>query len=118
MPDALFKNSMQSEKPRAIPLEIYDEKFFAKKDTKTKRGVFYYASSVLVKTHCNMKFGDFPFDTQSCPVLLTSLRNQEDILWEIDQFDKGEENFHDAEFQCSIDNVTAGAKHAVGKLYL
>ena len=109
---------MQSEKPRAIPLEIYDEKFFAKKDTKTKRGVFYYASSVLVKTHCNMKFGDFPFDTQSCPVLLTSLRNQEDILWEIDQFDKGEENFHDAEFQCSIDNVTVGAKHAVGKLYL
>ena len=92
--------------------------FLLKKIQRPKEVFFYYASSVLVKTHCNMKFGDFPFDTQSCPVLLTSLRNQEDILWEIGQFDKGEENFHDAEFQCSIDNVTVGAKHAVGKLYL
>lgn len=116
VPDAKFQKSTHSEKPKAIPLDIYDERFFAKRNGKSM--VFYYASSVLVRTRCNMKFDDFPFDTQSCKVFLRSLRNPEDILWQVDEFSWMEDNFQDAEFDCSVDNVSMGAKPAVGKLSL
>ena len=117
VPDAFFKKSLHSEKPKAILLNISDERFFAKMNPKNNASmVLHYASRVLLKTRCNMKFDDFPFDTQNCQVSLASLRNPNDIIWQVDGFSWIKENFQDAEFECSIEAFDNDSKSPVGKL--
>ena len=118
MPDAIFKKSPQSKKPRAVPSEIYDERFYAIKPEGSNDGVFYYDSSILVTIRCNMFFDDFPFDSQDCPVILTSLRNPGHLLWQVSHFNWLENNFENGEYHCSVDNVTVGPQSEAGKLDL
>ena len=65
-----------------------------------------------------MKFDEFPFDKQNCQVSLVSLRNPNDIIWQVDGFFWRKENFQDAEFECSIKSFGNGSKSDVGKLSL
>ena len=116
MPDAIFKKSPQSEKPRAVPSEIYDERFYAIKAEDSSNGVFYYESSILVTIRCNMNFDDFPFDSQDCPVILTSLRNPGHLLWQVSNFNWLEKNFENGEYYCSVNNVTIGHQSEAGQL--
>ena len=110
VPDAIFRRSPKSEKLQAVPLELYDERFYTIKSEQSKNGVFYYAASILVTTSCNMNFDDFPFDSQHCPVFLTSLRNSDSILWQVDSFSWLEDNFQSGEFHCYVDNATSGPR--------
>ena len=65
-----------------------------------------------------MFFDDFPFDSQDCPVILTSLRNPGHLLWQVSNFNWLENNFENGEYHCSVDNVTVGPQTEAGKLDL
>ena len=47
--------------------------------------VFTFKTRLMLELNCDMEYSNFPFDTQSCPVLLASMRelgtNKMSVKW-------------------------------------
>ena len=57
-----------------------DERFFIRNSGRQKLEL-HYSQKVKVSVGCDMNFEYFPFDTQKCKFLLTSLRSQQNVRW-------------------------------------
>ena len=79
IPDASFFHQVSSSEVKALHLNISKQKFVASKVASGK--IFLeFSERLKVSVKCDMDFTAYPFDTQNCPFLILSLRNQK-IKW-------------------------------------
>ena len=105
---------MESSKPKAVSSGVQDERFFVKTGSNHRSFRLFYSTTLDVKMRCDMEFDNFPFDEHHCDVVLSSLRNPNDVKWEITKSNWNQENLKHPEFDCTIESQTEGVHTSVG----